>query len=114
MEQLDVQSERIQGDLRGLVTGEVRCDDLFCQLFANDGSIYEIRPLGVVRPRNTADVVATLQYAAEKKIPVHARGAGTGATGGSIGSGLVIDFSRHLRRVLESHWIVKAETVCAL
>ncbi|MBN2217746.1 MAG: anaerobic glycerol-3-phosphate dehydrogenase subunit C [Pirellulales bacterium] len=99
---MDVQSERIQGDLRGLVAGDVRCDDLFCQLFANDGGIYEIRPLGVVRPRTAADVAATIQYAAQKKIAVHARGAGTGASGGSIGPGLVVDFSRYLHRILES------------
>ncbi|HLA84767.1 MAG TPA: FAD-linked oxidase C-terminal domain-containing protein [Thermoguttaceae bacterium] len=115
MEQLDVQSERIQGDLRGLVSGEVRCDDLFCQLYAGDGSIYEIRPLGVVRPRSTADVTATLQYAAEKNIPVHARGAGTGAAGGALGPGLILDFSRHLHRVVASgeDW-VRAQSGVAL
>ncbi len=102
MEQLDIQSERVQGDLRGLVAGEVRCDDLFCELFAGDGGIYEIRPLGVVRPRNTADVVTTVRYAADKRIPLHARGAGTGSAGGAIGPGLVIDFSRYLCRILKS------------
>ena len=107
MDQLDQQRERIQADLRGLVTGEVRCDDVFLQLYASDGSIYEIQPLGVVRPRSTADVTATLQYATEKQITVHARGAGTGVAGESLGPGLVLDFSRHLRRVLR----VDAETV---
>jgi len=102
MEQLDVQSERVQGDLRGLLAGEVRCDGLFCQLFANDGSIYEIRPLGVVRPRTAADVAATLQYASGRKIAVHPRGAGTGAAGGCIGPGVVVDCSRHLHRILGS------------
>ena len=97
---LDPQRERIQDDLRGLVDGEVRCDDVFLQMFAGDASIYEIRPLGVVRPRSTADVVACVQYAAQKQFPLHARGAGTGLAGESLGPGLVIDFSRHLRRVV--------------
>ena len=43
---LDQQRERIQDDLRGLIAGEVRCDDVFLQLFASDASIYEIKPLG--------------------------------------------------------------------
>ena len=81
MSPLDQQRERIQDDLRGLVTGEARCDDVFLQLSASDASIYEIRPQGVVRPRCSADVAACVQYAAQKRIPVHARGAGTGCTG---------------------------------
>ena len=104
---LDQQRERIQDDLRGLIAGEVRCDDVFLQLYASDASIYEIKPLGVVRPRSAADVVACVQYAAEKQIPVHARGAGTGLAGESLGPGLVVDFSRHLHRVK----YVGAETV---
>ncbi len=102
MPQLDPDRERIQDDLRGLITGEVRCDDVFLQLYSSDASIYEIRPLGIVRPRSTADVAATVQYAAEKRIAVHARGAGTGVAGESLGPGLVVDFSRHLRRVIHT------------
>ena len=107
MGQLDQQRERIQDDLRGLIAGEVRCDDVFLQLFASDASIYEIRPLGVVRPRSAKDVVACVQYAAEKQIPIHARGAGTGLAGESLGPGLMLDFSKYLRRVIPSD----AETV---
>src|SRR3990172_740271 len=100
MSPLDQQRERIQDDLRGLVAGEVRCDDVFLQLFASDASIYEIKPLAVVCPRSTADVAACVQYAADKRLPIHARGAGTGVAGESLGSGIVLDFSTHLRRVI--------------
>ena len=100
MSPLDPQRERIQDDLRGLVAGEVRCDDVFLELFASDASIYQIKPLAVVRPRSTADVAACVQYAAEKRLPIHARGAGTGVAGESLGAGLVLDFSAHLRRVI--------------
>src|SRR5688572_17022965 len=99
---MDQQRARIQEDLRGLVTGEVRCDDVFLQLYASDASLYQIRPLGVVMPRTTADVVAAVRYASENEIPVHARGAGSGLAGESLGPGLVIDFSRHLRRVIQT------------
>ncbi len=91
---------RVQDDLRGLVAGEVRCDDVFVRLFASDASIYEIKPLGVVRPRSTADVAACVRYAAEKRTTIHARGAGTGVAGESLGPGLILDFSAHLRRVI--------------
>ena len=51
------------------------------QLYASDASIYQIRPLGVVRPRTSADVAACAVYATENRIPLHARGAGTGLAG---------------------------------
>ncbi len=102
MSLLDQQRQRIQDDLRGLVSGNVRCDDVFRRLWASDGSIYEIQPLGVVRPRSTADVVACVRYAAEKRIPIHARGAGTGVAGESLGPGLVLDFSTHLHRLIRT------------
>ena len=99
---MDKERERIQEDLRGLLEGDVFCDDLFVQMYASDASIYEIRPLGVVRPRSVADVVACVEYAAENNIPIHARGAGTGVAGESLGPGLMVDFSTHMRRVLET------------
>ena len=51
-------------------------------------------------PRTEDDVVSAVRYAAENRIPVHPRGAGTDSGGGSLGPGLVIDLSRHLRRVI--------------
>src|SRR5438105_3789259 len=97
---MDQERDRIEADLRGLIAGEVRCDDVFLQLYASDASIYEIRPLAVVRPRGTADVVACVKYAAENNLPIHARGAGTGLAGESLGPGLVLDFSHSMRRIV--------------
>ena len=97
---MDQERDRVQADLRGLLEGEVLCDDVSVQMYASDASIFEIQPLGVVRPRNTADVVACVQYASENRIPIHPRGAGTGVAGESLGRGLVIDFSSSMRRVI--------------
>ncbi len=97
---VDPERQRVQDDLRGLIAGEVRCDDVFLQLYASDASLYEIRPLGVVRPRTTADVSAIVEYAARNRLPLHARGAGTGLAGESLGPGLIVDFSRYMRRIV--------------
>jgi FAD/FMN-containing dehydrogenase/Fe-S oxidoreductase len=105
---MDPQRERIQADLRGLLAGEVLCDDAAVEMYASDGSVYQVRPLGVVRPRGVADVQAAVQYAAEQSLPIHARGAGTGLAGESLGPGLVIDFSRFMRRIVS----VEGETAC--
>lgn len=98
---MDSDQKRIEEDLRGLVAGDVRCDDITSQMYATDASIYEVPPLGVVRPKTTEDIVATLRYANENNLAIHARGGGSGLAGESLGRGLVIDFSRHLRRILQ-------------
>jgi FAD/FMN-containing dehydrogenase/Fe-S oxidoreductase len=97
---MDQQRERVQADLRGLLSGEVFCDDPFTLMYASDASVYQVRPLGVVRPRGLTDVQAAVRYAAEQSLPIHARGAGTGLAGESLGSGLVLDFSRVMRRIV--------------
>jgi anaerobic glycerol-3-phosphate dehydrogenase C subunit len=97
---MDPQRQRIQEDLRGLIAGDVRCDDVFLQLYASDASLFQILPLGVVRPKSTDDVAAVLRYCHENTIPLHPRGAGTGLAGESLGRGLVIDFSAHMRQIL--------------
>ncbi|TWT95821.1 Anaerobic glycerol-3-phosphate dehydrogenase subunit C [Botrimarina colliarenosi] len=91
---------RIAEDLRGQVAGDVLCDEVTRRLYATDASLYEITPAVVVRPRVTADVEATVRYAAAEGIAVHARGAGSGLAGGCLGPGIVVDFSRYMRRVL--------------
>ena len=93
-------SSRIAEDLRGQVLGDVLCDELTRRLYASDASLYEVIPTAVVRPRVTADVVATVRYAAAEGLSVHARGGGSGFAGGCVGPGLVVDFSRYMRRVL--------------
>ncbi|HWB01052.1 MAG TPA: FAD-binding oxidoreductase, partial [Pirellulales bacterium] len=99
---MDPERQRIEEDLRGLIAGDVRCDDVFLEMYASDASIYQIKPLAVVRVRSRADVVACAQYASAQGLPIYARGAGTGLAGESLGRGLVLDFSAYLRRILSS------------
>ncbi|MBI1914679.1 MAG: FAD-binding protein [Planctomycetes bacterium] len=98
---------RIRDDLEGIVRGDVLFDDITRTLYSTDASLFEVRPVGVVAPRDEEDVRAVVRYAAEHEIPVVARGAGTGVAGGSLGGGLVVDLGRYLREVLE----VGADTV---
>ncbi|MCA9264378.1 MAG: FAD-binding protein, partial [Planctomycetales bacterium] len=97
---MDQERQRIQDDLRGRLDGDVFCDDLHVRMYATDASIFEIAPLGVVRPRSTEDVVACVQYAVENQLSIHPRGSGSGLTGGCLGPGLVLDFSSHMRQVI--------------
>ena len=96
---MEERGARIVEDLTGVLQGEIRCDPLSVAMYATDGSLYQVRPLGVVYPRHRDDVVALARYASQEKIPLIARGAGTGLAGESLGSGLIVDFSRHMRQI---------------
>ncbi len=96
---MDPDRSRIQADLSGVLDGDIRCDDNFLQLYSSDASIYEIKPLGVVRPTGVQDVVACVNYARENDLSVIPRGAGSSVTGGAIGNGIVLDFSYAMRSV---------------
>lgn len=99
---MDRERQRIAEDLRGLVAGEVVCDDAGRALYATDASLFEVWPLVVVRPRTADDVAATVGWAAERGLPVHPRGGGTGLAGDALGPGIVIDTSRFMRRIVHT------------
>ena len=81
--------------------GDVRADRYSRLLYATDASIYEMEPLAVVFPRTTADVQHTLRVAARRQVPVLSRGGGTSLAGQAVNHAIVLDFTRHMDRVLE-------------
>ena len=97
---MDERRQRIFEDLTGVIDGELRCDPLTISMYSTDASLHQIAPLAVAFPRSRDDVVALAKYAAEQHIPITARGSGTGVAGGALGGGLVVDFSRHMNRVI--------------
>src|SRR4051812_44531580 len=80
---------------------DVHFDNLSRQLYATDASIYQILPQGVAFPRNAREAAAVIRAAADAAVSVTPRGAGTSLSGGAIGEGLIVDFSRHNREISE-------------
>lgn len=80
---------------------EIRTDDLTRHLYATDASIYQITPAAVALPRNAQEAAEAIRTALDQNMTVIPRGAGTGLTGGAVGEGLVIDFSRHNRQITD-------------
>ncbi|MBU0616644.1 MAG: FAD-binding oxidoreductase, partial [Planctomycetes bacterium] len=87
-------------ELRSTISGEVRSDALSRALYATDASIYEIVPDAVVLPKSTDDVSAIVRACAKHDVPITARGAGTGLSGGAVNRGIQLDCSRYLNRIL--------------
>jgi FAD/FMN-containing dehydrogenase/Fe-S oxidoreductase len=78
---------------------DVRFDNLTRQLYATDASIYQIEPAAVAFPRSAQDASAIIKAAADAGVSVTPRGAGTSLVGNAIGEGLIVDFSRHNRKI---------------
>jgi FAD/FMN-containing dehydrogenase/Fe-S oxidoreductase len=97
----DVADRALVAALNRLVDGEVRFDSYTRQLYATDASAYEITPIGVVFPRHTEDVSAVMGYCAEEGIPVLPRGAGTSLAGQSVNEAVVLDFTKHMDRIVD-------------
>lgn len=90
-------------ELRPRLAGSLRVDEVSRRLYATDASLYEILPLGVVYPCHAEDVATTVELAARHRVPLLPRGAGTSLAGQTVGAALVLDFSVHMRELLESH-----------
>lgn len=94
----------LQAELSHAVSGEVRFDEVTRRAYSVDASIYEVVPLGVVTPRNLEELIATMEIAKRHAIPVIARGAATGITGGCLGHGIIVDLSKYLRAIIEINY----------
>lgn len=86
--------------LRREIAGEVLFDAFDRARYATDASPLQTFPAGIVVPKTQDDVAAAIQLAWEAGIPITARGGGTGWSGQAVGEGVIIDFSKHLTRLL--------------
>ncbi len=91
----------IERDLRAAIRGDVMFDAGARAMYASDSSNYRQVPIGVVRPRDADDVLATLDVARAHDAPILGRGAGTSLAGQCCNVAIVLDFSRYMNRVLE-------------
>ncbi|WP_089205354.1 FAD-binding and (Fe-S)-binding domain-containing protein [Streptosporangium subroseum] len=67
--------------------------------YSSDASLYRVPPAAVVFPRDAEEVAAALALCRAEGMPLTARGAGTSIAGNAVGSGVVLDFTRHMGRL---------------
>jgi len=80
---------------------EIRTDLLTRRLYANDASMYEEIPQAVAFPRNAEDLQFLVRWAADQKMPITARAAGTSLAGQTTGGGLIVDTSRYMTGITD-------------
>jgi FAD/FMN-containing dehydrogenase/Fe-S oxidoreductase len=101
VKRLDEQVQDFAAELRGEFSGEIHLDRFTRLLYSTDASIYQIEPLAVLVPRGHDDVAAAVSSAARHRLPLLPRGSGTSLAGQTVGSAVVIDFSKYMNQILE-------------
>ncbi len=99
-EAASVTPEALDAALRPRIQGDVLTDRYSLTAYATAACIYRIRPRAVVVPASADDVVAAVQVGRDLGVPIVPRGAGSGLCGQALGRGIVLDFTRHMNRVL--------------
>jgi len=94
-------SHRLAERLRPNIEGEVLFDAFSRGRYSTDASMYQIEPVGVVVPKTEDDVRAALEIAREEGVSLLPRGGGTSQSGQTVGRSLVIDFTKHLNKLVE-------------
>jgi FAD/FMN-containing dehydrogenase/Fe-S oxidoreductase len=98
------QSSVSNTDLKQLasqLTGDFYDDNTMRTLYATDASAYREMPLAVAIPKTLDDIKKLLSFATSKKISLIPRTAGTSLAGQVVGSGIIVDTSKHFTKILE-------------
>src|SRR6476660_3010978 len=97
----DAERRVLETALRRALAGEVHFDDGHRALYATDASNYRQPPIGVVVPRTSDDVLATVALCRAYGAPLLNRGGGTSLAGQCCNAAVILDFSKYLNQVLE-------------
>jgi FAD/FMN-containing dehydrogenase/Fe-S oxidoreductase len=97
--------------LRRTIAGDVRDDREIRALYSSDASNYRVLPAVVAAPATVQALATAVAMAAEARIPLTMRGAGTSIAGNAIGPGMVVDVRRHLGGILELDPLGRTVTV---
>lgn len=96
----DEKIKAVVSELRSRTSTELRIDNTSQILYSTDASIYQIYPIGVAFPRHPDELQAIVEICNRLNMPITARGSGSSLAGQSIGSGIIIDCSRFLDKIL--------------
>jgi FAD/FMN-containing dehydrogenase/Fe-S oxidoreductase len=114
-ERVSAASNEVAGRLAQRLARETQGEVLFSPAdrgrYATDASIYQVTPVGVFVPRSAEDARLALDICRDLKVPIVPRGGGTSQCGQTVGAGLVIDFSKHVRGVLATDAQARTATV---
>ena len=96
-----LQSNQFLEELKVKLEGKLLLDETTRRLYATDASSYREIPLAVCFPTNDDDLKSLIDFAAENKLSIIPRTAGTSLAGQVVGGGIIVDVSRTYTKILE-------------
>jgi FAD/FMN-containing dehydrogenase len=97
---MDTFITRIETLRKGL-QGDLRHDKITTTIYSTDASVYKEEPVAVAWPKGASDIRKILQFAADEKSSVTVRAGGTSLAGQVVSSGIIIDISKYMNKILE-------------
>jgi len=93
-------------EIQKIFKGGVEDSDEVLRAYSHDASIFEVRPKLVLFPKDSKDVQDLVKWVSENKskypdLSITARCAGTDMSGGAIGESLILDFTRHMNKLID-------------
>ena len=78
--------------------------------YSEGAGIYRIVPQAVAVPADEDDLITLVRWAAESRVPLTPRGAGSSVTGSNVGDGVIVDLTRMPRKLEVSAGTTTART----
>jgi FAD/FMN-containing dehydrogenase len=90
---LDALGKSLEGDLKH--------DKITTTIYSTDASVYKEEPVAVAWPKSISDIRKILQFTAREKSSLTLRAGGTSLAGQVVSSGIIVDISRYMNKILE-------------
>lgn len=92
-------------EIQKFFKGDVEDDEETLVKYSHDASLLEVRPKLVVFPKDCQDIKNLVRWVGENKekypeLSITARCAGTDMSGGAIGESIILDFTRHMNKLI--------------
>lgn len=87
--------------LASQLSGDLFDDNTMRTLYATDASAYREMPMAVAIPKTLDDIKRLITFATKHKVSLVPRTAGTSLAGQVVGSGIIVDTSKHFTKILE-------------
>jgi FAD/FMN-containing dehydrogenase/Fe-S oxidoreductase len=81
--------------------GDIKYDKITTTMYATDASVYKEEPSAVAWPKSASDIRKIIEFARAEQTSVTLRAGGTSLAGQVVSSGIIIDISRYMNKILE-------------
>jgi FAD/FMN-containing dehydrogenase/Fe-S oxidoreductase len=97
---MDVNLTRLD-TLGDSLDGDLKHDKITTTIYSTDASVYKEEPVAVAWPKTVSDIRKIMEFAAREKSSLTLRAGGTSLAGQVVSSGIIVDISRYMNKILE-------------